>query len=912
MATRDYMPFGDCKVQAPGAAFTLSGVTRRAAIWAAMIGYTERQNRAGQTYNAQTSRGAHLVGVYDITTGANIGRYVYDYVMGGSSLTSGQAHLDVLLSATPNRDVPDLCQMDGTVYIADGGLYGTAPGKEQDLTAAFQDDGGVFTDYTTAMASVATDDVNLLPAVPVVNDAFYFGRLAAFPRWLIVRVSTAGAGTWTLTWEYYSTAAGGSWAALTGVSDGTTGFTTAGRKRVTFTAPTNAATTTVNGVLAYYIRARVSAFTSITTQPKAAYGFAMEGTTAFSGKCAVIGEDPAVVVPAVRTWGVDSLEDDQSPLLITASTLVGTDKYSSLTFDVRDHGNNAEIDQVRVYANVASSAAVSVIVWMGVAFYDSVRDREGKIVTIFQSNLLGKVALSQRIRIGTYALNSVGNTITDTTVADLAYQLVLGATVVFAPTDTGAGPTTADAGQTAKAGMFTTCAVLNRQVWVGGSPARDTTTSTHRLGFRNYIAVSAIGKGHQFPVAQGFHLEPSDGDGVVALRPLDGKMVVLKSTHVYMLDSAPTIGQVPRVIARYDGVGCLALRSAIVVGNYLYFLSAQGLMRLHGNGTLEPLPLSTPVRDVLLPALRDNPQAMHMAACGYDPVRDLLLLSAPALQQQVTGGANAGNTSGGAPSHNDGILACHLRTQQWALWTGPPYLACFATGIYHNTTAALGPMLFAGGYNGRPYRLSQQTQDGLSVGAGSYTTSGTVTASGATSLTDTGATFPATASGNRHFLHAYVEMTSGTSEGQIREVSASTATVLTLGNAWTTNPAVGDTYRLFVITGHVDTGDLRLGVPHLTKSLFSVKLQLAEALVSPNAIDVAVDPTGSAETGTGFTYAAGTLGTGVDPVPLLVPLRRGYVSRLRIAFRQHGVERFRIVSAVLGWMLSGVKAKAKV
>jgi hypothetical protein len=79
-------------------------------------------------------------------------------------------------------------------------------------------------------------------------------------------MGTQGVGTWTITWEYWD---GDSWFSLSGVTDGTTGFTAAtGNRDVTFTVPADWAMTEVDDIVGHAIRARVSAYTSITTQPK--------------------------------------------------------------------------------------------------------------------------------------------------------------------------------------------------------------------------------------------------------------------------------------------------------------------------------------------------------------------------------------------------------------------------------------------------------------------------------------------------------------------------------------------------------------------------------------------------------------------------------------------------------------------
>jgi len=136
----------------------------------------------------------------------------------------------------------------------------------QVLEGAVADDGGALTTETAAAKNATINDMTLLPAVPVANDAYYFGSDYMFDE-LILNIGTAGNGVWTITWEYYDIDT--TWHALAGVTDGTSGFTAAaGNHSVTFTRPASWATVAVNGVTCYWIRGRVSAYTSIVTQPK--------------------------------------------------------------------------------------------------------------------------------------------------------------------------------------------------------------------------------------------------------------------------------------------------------------------------------------------------------------------------------------------------------------------------------------------------------------------------------------------------------------------------------------------------------------------------------------------------------------------------------------------------------------------
>jgi hypothetical protein len=155
--------------------------------------------------------------------------------------------------------------------VISGGFSGATP---QDViikarnggiinAAILHDEGGSDTDFTDeARDNVGVDDVDLLPAVPATNDAFYFGGLAVFEE-VEINVTTAG-DTYILIWEYWD---GGTWQTLT-VTDDTNSFFTLGYNRVKFTAPSDWATTSFASIGPFfYIRARVT--TGGGTQPQA-------------------------------------------------------------------------------------------------------------------------------------------------------------------------------------------------------------------------------------------------------------------------------------------------------------------------------------------------------------------------------------------------------------------------------------------------------------------------------------------------------------------------------------------------------------------------------------------------------------------------------------------------------------------
>lgn len=147
----------------------------------------------------------------------------------------------------------DQCSNEGTP-IQDNASVGYAE----------QDDGGSFTDEATDINDAGANDVAVFPATPAVDDAFYVGADSKFSRvkWTI---GTAGSTVMTVTWEYYDSS--GSWSALTWEQQSVVDFDeTAGTYENIHEVPGNWVMTAVDGQVAYWIRARVSAYTSVTTQ----------------------------------------------------------------------------------------------------------------------------------------------------------------------------------------------------------------------------------------------------------------------------------------------------------------------------------------------------------------------------------------------------------------------------------------------------------------------------------------------------------------------------------------------------------------------------------------------------------------------------------------------------------------------
>lgn len=181
-------------------------------------------------------------------------------------------------------------------------------------------------------------DANLtpFPATEAIADYVAIGFRQKFRKVVFDNVSAsavAGVGG-VVAWEYWN---GSAWTALTGVSDGTSGFTAAKAdgQILTFTVPTDwTASILNNSALLYYIRARVT--TVYTTNPVYDQGFiAGTGTGTQSGGTAVSGES---LWAGIYNTGIATLEPNTHQYVVQNDALVVG--YKSAT----DWWGDGEID----------------------------------------------------------------------------------------------------------------------------------------------------------------------------------------------------------------------------------------------------------------------------------------------------------------------------------------------------------------------------------------------------------------------------------------------------------------------------------------------------------------------------------------------------------------------------------------
>lgn len=133
-----------------------------------------------------------------------------------------------------------------------------------DLAGAVADDGGVETDETAESQEDTADDMTLLPANPVDDDAYYFGFDSDAVTGFTLNVTTAGSSgifPWTGVWEYST--GGDTWekgpTGAFGFDDMTAFFRVAGSNPVSWSLLSGWVTDTVGGVAGkYWVRFRVN------------------------------------------------------------------------------------------------------------------------------------------------------------------------------------------------------------------------------------------------------------------------------------------------------------------------------------------------------------------------------------------------------------------------------------------------------------------------------------------------------------------------------------------------------------------------------------------------------------------------------------------------------------------------------
>ena len=135
--------------------------------------------------------------------------------------------------------------------------------------------GPAFVDETADFNSATDADFLPFPATEAVGDWVAIGSTSKFGKLRFDNNGGTAGSAGVVVWEYWN----GAWTALSGVSDGTSSFTTptSNNQFVSWTMPTDWIASVINGSASlYYVRARVT--TVYTTNPVYDQGFIVQST----------------------------------------------------------------------------------------------------------------------------------------------------------------------------------------------------------------------------------------------------------------------------------------------------------------------------------------------------------------------------------------------------------------------------------------------------------------------------------------------------------------------------------------------------------------------------------------------------------------------------------------------------------
>jgi len=230
----------------------------------------------------------------------------------------------------------------------------------------------VFTDYTTEINEATAGDVDLLPSSNhQVGDAFYFGMAEKFPL-LELLTSQAMVATATILWEYWD---GTAWDVISGVStinDESAQYATAAGTLFTRFAPpadwaANTAANGPDGNAGWFIRARMSAFTSMTTLPLATQAWAyplVTGAVGMAGSpgrirkvttdCATLSganADSVFLIASTESGSSDEFTWTQATKSVSADVVMGSGTGEGLVIVQLEEDGTTEFGDAVFYAS---------------------------------------------------------------------------------------------------------------------------------------------------------------------------------------------------------------------------------------------------------------------------------------------------------------------------------------------------------------------------------------------------------------------------------------------------------------------------------------------------------------------------------------------------------------------------------
>jgi hypothetical protein len=295
---------------------------------------------------------------------------------------------------------------------------------------------------------------------------------------------------------------------------------------------------------------------------------------------------------------------------------------------------------------------------------------------------------------------------------------------------------------------------------------------------------SKAGTNEGFAIADSVGVFPNDGDEPTGLHVIGHSLVPFKRTHAYRFsydggDPSPITGT--GAISQVLGSrGLIRHECCTVVDSIGYCLDSKGIYAFDGAGPATALDAG--IRRLFQP---DD------GIASADRVNRAYANTWHSVEDPKTGSVVWFVTCG-TETKPKTALVYEIERQRWSVWKYP--MAITASCLGQDSSGEV--RAWVGDENGNIWALSgvRQVEGAATTG----TLSGTATAGGAATLTDSGAVFQTTSNG---LAGVPVCIVSGTGAGQERIIQSNTGTVLTVSAAWATNPDSTSVY----LVGYVES-----------------------------------------------------------------------------------------------------------
>lgn len=271
-------------------------------------------------------------------------------------------------------------------------------------------------------------------------------------------------------------------------------------------------------------------------------------------------------------------------------------------------------------------------------------------------------------------------------------------------------------------------------------------------------------------------VNPNDGDTIIGMASHNGVLFVFKKFSIYTISgSDPGSWDVQLLTKDY---GLSSHRSIVSAGGNLYWWAGALGPAVLAGGTITPLGINFISESISADVL--NHQGFASVSGAADEANQTILWTVPEVTQ----------------TRNSLLIPFNYKLKRFPAEFWTPF---DVYSLWSVETADKLQTLYMGNYGGQAFQWWVATNDGVPSG----TSTGTVTSSTSTTLTDSTAAFVTTGAGLKE-RYVYV-LSSDRTTMQRRRISANSATQLTVTPAWDVNPNATNTYVVGGIDFQIDT-----------------------------------------------------------------------------------------------------------